>query len=121
MKCRLLRPMGCHLPGNQYGRPSLDPSGVAPAGTVIDDPDCYWLVRQGVAEPVDEECAVKAGMNPEQFAAARKAYERTDKGIHPEDYAAFDAGEMIGYDDQGNPLPGPNTPYEGSLVMPEDY
>lgn len=112
MKCRLLRTMSC--------QPRINPSGTAPAGTVIDDPGCFVLVRQGVAEPADEECAVKAGMTPERFAAAQKAYERTEKGIRPEDFAAFDAGEMVGYDDQGNPIPGPNAPYQGPLVLSED-
>jgi hypothetical protein len=102
-------------------QPHVDPSGTAPAGTVIDDPRCFWLVRQGVAEPIDEECAVKAGMSPESFAAARRAYERTEKGIHPDDFAAYDAGEMVGYDNQEDPIPGPNARYEGALVLPEEY
>lgn len=29
---------------------------VEKAGYLIDHPDCHWLVRNGVAEPADEEC-----------------------------------------------------------------
>jgi len=36
------------------------------AGYVVEDPDCYWLVRNGTAEPADEECelACKPFWNP---------------------------------------------------------
>jgi len=40
---------------------AIDPEGipifrVEAAGFVVDHPDCHWLVRNGVAEPADEEC-----------------------------------------------------------------
>jgi hypothetical protein len=77
-------------------------------GAVIDFPDCYWLVRQGVAIPADEECEQRAGVTPEEMAVAQSAYERVSKGIHPDDYALFDSGVIVGYDAEGNYLPGPN-------------
>lgn len=80
----------------------------APAGTVVDDPQCFWLVRMGQAEPADEECAQACGMNAEQMAAAVKAWKRTTLGIHPEDFAKFDNGEILGYDASGKYIPGPN-------------
>jgi hypothetical protein len=71
---------------------------VAPAGEVIDHPNAWRLVRMGVAEPADDECRAKADMSPEKMERAKVRYERTDLGIHPEDFAAFDSGWMVGYD-----------------------
>lgn len=86
------------------------------AGTVIDGPKSYLLVRQGCAVPDDEECAKKAGMNPEAMQAAKKAYDRLEKAIASEDFEAFDRGLMIGYDPNGTDgdtwIHGPNW-YDG--------
>lgn len=101
MKCTLIREMDCV--------PCLDfPSGKKPAGTLIDHPEAFRLVQHGVADPADEECAARHGLSPAELFAAKAAYERVSRGIHPEDYADFDAGVMTGYDSEGNPLPGPN-------------
>ena len=77
-------------------------------GAIIEHPQAYWLVRQGMALPADEECAAKCQRSPEQMAAAQRAYERLSKAIHPEDFGLFDAGVITGYDAEGNYLPGPN-------------
>lgn len=77
-------------------------------GAVLEHPQAFWLVRQGIAIPADEECAEKAGRTADQMAAAQKAYERVSKGIHPEDFSLFDGGVILGYDAEGNYLPGPN-------------
>lgn len=78
-------------------------------GAEWEHPKSYWLVRQGCAVPADAECAEACGMTEEDMAAAQKAFERVAKGIHPEDYAKFDAGEILGYDSDGNYIPGPNA------------
>jgi len=75
------------------------PSGIIPAGTVLDDPQVYLLVRLGVAEPADEECETKADRTLEQRAEAEHAYDRATLGIHPDDFAAYDQGLMTGYND----------------------
>ncbi len=80
----------------------------APAGTIIDDPNCFWIVRMGQAEAADPECAKAAGQTPEQFAAAVHAAKRLAAGIAPEDFAKFDGGEITGYDADGNYVKGPN-------------
>ena len=67
MKCRLTRVM-------------RGDAGELSVGHEIDDPECYWLVRQGVAEPIDEECRLKAGMTAEAMAAAAEAYEKLAQG-----------------------------------------
>lgn len=109
MKARLLRQL-------EWG-PSSRKKGWAPVGTVIDDPRSYVLVRQGVAEPADAECEEKANRTPEQLATARCAYERTSRGIHPEDFPAYDAGQMTGYFPDGSHIPGPNAAQEESFVV----
>jgi hypothetical protein len=77
-------------------------------GAILEMPDCYMLVEQGCALPEDEECRIAAGMTPEMIRAAIKAYERLDLGIHPDDFADYDAGIMAGYNADGSKKPGPN-------------
>jgi hypothetical protein len=84
-------------------------SSKRPAGTVIDHPDAHMLVRQGCAVPADDECArAVADMTPERTAAAQAHYEMVAKGIHPDDYEAYQAGAMVGYTPEGDWQPGPN-------------
>lgn len=78
-------------------------------GAVIDHPKAHFLVQNGCAEPADDECRDAAGMTAESAAEAQRVYERTNKGIHPDDFEDFDAGRMVGYDGEGNPIPGPNA------------
>lgn len=101
MKAKLIRDMGC-VPDCNF------PDGIKPSGTIIDHPECYRLVRMGCAEAFDGECAERAGYSPDQLEAARIAYNRVALGIHPDDYEAFDAGMIIGYNPDGTYKPGPN-------------
>ena len=102
MKCKLLYESTENVPTLQY------PTGVIPAGSVIEHPDAFHLVRMGIAEPVDDECRLAADRTPGQLIAAQDAYAKVKAGIHPDDFAAFDRGEMVGYDADGRPIPGPN-------------
>lgn len=81
----------------------------APAGTLIDDSNCWRLVMQNIAEAADDECRLWSVRTDEQIALAAIASKRLLAGIDHEDFAAFDAGEMIGYDSNGKPVPGPNA------------
>lgn len=81
----------------------------APAGTVIDDPRCFELVLNGDATAADDECRAMDTRNAEQTEATLKARKRLADGIHPDDFAAYEAGEMLGYDKDGKPIPGPNA------------
>lgn len=108
MKATLIRHMRC-IPSKEF------PSGEKPSGTLIDHPEAYRLVQMGVALPADDECEQKAAMTEERLAAARHAYERTSKGIRPEDFAAFDSGQMVGYAPNGEPIPGPHA-----ITIPDD-
>lgn len=121
MKCRLVRDMACD-PCDEF------PDGIKPEGTVIDHPQAFWLVKMGVAQPEDVECANKANITKEQFERAEYAYERADRGIHPDDFRAYDAGLMDGYDAEGKWIPGENyaehqrreARKHSKLVLPED-
>lgn len=83
-----------------------------PAGHIHERPDAYRLVQHGNAIPADDECREACGMTDEDMEYAQKSYRRTAAGIHPDDYAAFDAGLMTGYDPDGKPIPGPNAEEE---------
>jgi hypothetical protein len=113
MKCKLKKEMEIHEP---HAPQELIAQCVrrgkflfAPAGTIIGDPQCWRLVLMAVADPEDEECAAKTQRTPEQVAAAEKAAKRLERRIDPEDFAAFDAGEIIGYNADGSKIPGPNA------------
>jgi hypothetical protein len=101
MIAKLIRDMTCPVDRD-------NPTGVKPEGTLIDHPDAFRLVLMGVAVAADDECAERANITPEQFARARHAYERVDRGISPDDFEAYDAGYMIGYNPDGTWKPGPN-------------
>jgi len=90
-------------------RPTAEfPDGVKPKGTLIEHRQAALLVKMGVAEPADEECRRAAGMTPERTAAAAHAYDRTEKGIAPEDFEAYEEGLMVGYNPDGSWKAGPN-------------
>ena len=51
-------------------------------GTVIDDPECHWLVRFGCAKPADDECrqAVPEWNEQRQIVMLAK-YKKIAKGM----------------------------------------
>ena len=85
------------------------PNSVIPAGTLLDWPDVWKLVRVGAAVPEDDECSLLANMTQHQMDAAQRAQRRAAAGIHPDDFEAFDSGEMSGYYPDGSFKPGPNA------------
>jgi hypothetical protein len=84
------------------------PVEILPVGTIIDHPLAYVHLMDGSAEPADEE-AEKYRLTPERQQQALHIRERTQAGIHPDDFADYEAGIMIGYDPDGEPIPGPNA------------
>lgn len=74
----------CALEGKPYGVPHSIPK---PAGTVIDHPKCYLLVRQGVAVPADDECKIMAGVECDAAAVGERAakYDTLSKGMATKD------------------------------------
>lgn len=106
MKARLLIDMTgddgvCPASGRRLTSPR-------PAGTIIDHPEAFRLVQQGCAEAADDECRDAAGMTLEEQVKARIHYDMVSQGIAPEDYEAYQAGVMRGYDRNGDWIPGPN-------------
>lgn len=79
----------------------------APAGTILDDPECYWIVLMGQAEAWDDECAARTKCSPQQLEARLHAARRLAAGIEQEDFPLYDAGYIAGYDEKGDFLPGP--------------
>lgn len=68
--------------------PALIVDGLLPAGTEIDHPDAYNLVRMGIAFPADDECRealAAVGWGPDtfdaKFAVARAQQAQFEKGI----------------------------------------
>jgi hypothetical protein len=51
-----------------------------PAGTVIDHKDAWILVRNGHAEPVDQEAKEKANMTTEELLVAKERYHKLAMG-----------------------------------------
>jgi len=53
-----------------------------PKGTIIDDPECHWLVRFGCAKPADDECrqAVPEWNEQRQIVMLAK-YKKIAKGM----------------------------------------
>jgi hypothetical protein len=118
MLARTLKELGCACENCRRGSHGCEtnPDGKIPVGTVVDHPDVWRLVRLGVAESEDDECAAKANMTTAQLAEVQRAARRSR--IHPDDYDAFERGEMVGYYDDGSPVPGPNaTRSEGGIIL----
>lgn len=110
MKCRYV--IEVHEPREQYwGDERLECRNGRyfwPVGTVEEHPRAYMLVRMGVAEPEDDECRLRAAMTTGEMKLAQRQQSLVSKGIHPDDYQRFLDGEISGYDEDGNDIPGPN-------------
>lgn len=92
-----------------------------PAGTEYEIQNAAFFVRQGMAEPADDECRVACGMDPQQMQVVQHAYQRQARGILPKDWEHFDAGYIVGYDEKGDYLPGPKwDEYQAKLAAEED-
>lgn len=110
MKAHLLMPMqgSPAVPGNLDYFNKHGKLPIYKAGRELEGPDVVKLVRMGFAEPADEECEKAHGMTEEQLLKARFAAMRTAKGIHPDDFEAYDAGVITGYRTDGSYQPGEN-------------
>jgi hypothetical protein len=66
------------------------------------------LVGNGDAEPADEEAEAACPKWQINRADVLLSREMLAKAIDPEDRERFRAGEILGYDENGNDIPGPN-------------
>lgn len=69
---------------------------------------CFQLVNNGDAEPVDDEAKAAAGNWLARRPEVLLARDMLAKGIDPEDRERYRRGELLGYDADGNDIPGPN-------------
>ncbi len=92
------------------------PNGIIPAGTVLESEQIFKFVQHGAADPADEECRIRAGMDDAEIKLAKYRQRRLAAGIHYDDIDAYDQGLMVGYDDDGKWIPGPNA----ETAQPED-
>lgn len=103
---------------------------VVPPGTAIAGRNVHLLCLQGIAVPLDAECRALVKMTDAEIETAAKAYEKIDRGIHPEDYDAFERRLMAGYKPDGTEgdswihgpdwTPGCEAAYYESLQEDED-
>ena len=125
MKAQLIMELGCACEACRHGSQGCQdfPTGKKPIGTILESPNCWKLVRMGAAICADEECEQRVNMTDRELATVQHAQRRVRAGIHPEDYDAFDAGEMTGYYPDGSFIPGPNaTISEGGILLDDhDY
>lgn len=85
------------------------PQYIYPAGTIFEGPQAVFLVKTGQAEPVDDECRAACGMDDASRAAQQENYFMDLLGIRkPEDRDLFRAKIILGYDNDGKYIPGPN-------------
>jgi hypothetical protein len=64
-----------------------------PAGTVVEHPDSWLLVRNGHADAIDDEAKVKANMTEDQLRVAKERFLRLAMGRATGD-RRYDAPEM---------------------------
>jgi len=81
-----------------------------PKGTILEGPRAFRLVQMGVAIPADPECTLAANRTTEQMKTAQIHQEMLSKGIQVQDYQRYLDGEILGYDVEGDDIPGPNWP-----------
>ena len=143
MKCRLLKEMEISReagPSKALLAQCIERDGslYAPAGTIIDDPNAHFLVKNCDAEPADNECAISSQRTPEQLVlktawthdnggfqevqipAIEWSKLRLERGIHPDDFEMYARGEILGYTPNGDYVPGPNWKPETANDVNED-
>jgi len=81
---------------------------VWPAGTEEEHPNAWKRVRMGDSEPADDECRLRAAMSTKDMENAQRHNGALQKGIESKDYQRFFDGEILGYDENGDDIPGPN-------------
>lgn len=79
-------------------------------GSVLDVParGCELLVGNGDAEPADEDAEMVCKGWKDKRPEVLLSRAMLAAGIEPEDRELFRAGEILGYDETGNYIPGPN-------------
>lgn len=79
-----------------------------PTGTEYEHENAAFFVRQGMADPGDDECAQAADLTAAQRTALQHKYRRQAAGIIADDFELFDLGVITGYHPDGSYIHGPN-------------
>lgn len=112
MKIRLIRSDLNAPPGTESPDLIKGPGGVLTwkLGAILDVPKraCELLVGNGDAEAACEESAALCEKYAHRRAEILLSREMLAKAIEPEDRERFRNGEILGYDADGNDIPGPN-------------
>lgn len=107
MRVKLIRQMAIHPKRVKEGFPPF-----YEAGKVIDHPESFRLVQQGVAVPADKECEIKCALILPRMDELVLAGDMRERAIDIEDQDAFKRGLMVGYKPDGAEgdtwIPGPN-------------
>lgn len=74
----------------------------------VDNRGCQILVGNGDAEPADDEAEAACGDWRQKRESVLESREMLARAIEPEDRDKYRRGEILGYDDDGNYIPGPN-------------
>ena len=69
-------------------------------GAVLDNPQAYLLVRNGVATPEDDECRVRAGMDTEQLSVSQRRYQEMLDRVEDERVEIADENTIDEDDDE---------------------
>jgi hypothetical protein len=85
-----------------------------PAGLIVDGDKALSLVRYGLAEPIDQECAEACGMSADAVRVAIENQKMAQAGVHSkEDQELYRAGVIRGFQPDGKgglkPIDGPNA------------
>jgi hypothetical protein len=113
LKIRLIRDdIGVAAGYEDDPQTTIGPGGQAmwKRGAIIDVPAraCQLLVGNGDAEPADSEAEATAGDWKKNRSEVLLAREMLAKCIDPDDRERYRNGEILGYDADGNDIPGPN-------------
>jgi len=91
-----------------------------PSGCVVEGAVAEHILACGIGLPVDDASAKEVGMTPDDFKRVQVVYDATLARIKHEDMDLFRAGAIIGYDDDGRYLRGPNWAQHAATIGEED-
>lgn len=97
------------------------PVAIYPKGTEFDGDHALFLCSTGQAHPSDEECLKATGKTEPELRAIQAAYHLTQHGYNKQDDRDLAlAGVILGYDEEGKPIPGPNWAQYQSAVAADE-
>ena len=90
-------------------------------GGILDHPGAFHQVGLGNAVPFDDECKAAANMTEAQMEMAQLKQDMVGKGIHPDDYDDYLAGNFTHYGPDGEKIASPEVAEEQANKAAEDW